>query len=115
MKREGGFTLIELIVVIAVLGILAMMFITKFTGIKDDSVKRSMISEAKGIYTTIASIEAGGEKPDKAKVEEYMGRGEIDGLVVKPDGSFIYEKKSGNRTYVIEGNPQGFSDITLKH
>ncbi|MBD1558970.1 type II secretion system protein [Vibrio sp. S9_S30] len=42
MKRQGGFTLIELVVVIVILGILAVTAAPKFLNIQDDARKATL-------------------------------------------------------------------------
>ncbi len=63
MKRQGGFTLIELVVVIVILGILAVTAAPRFLNLQDDARKSSLqglkgaIDGAAGIVYGKAAIE----------------------------------------------------------
>lgn len=50
-KKDGGFTLIELMIVIAVIGILAVVLVPKMANVKDNA-------KATGVTTNAKSIEA---------------------------------------------------------
>ncbi len=52
-KNKKGFTLIELIVVVAILGILAAVAIPSFIGISDKAEKSVMLADATSIATAI--------------------------------------------------------------
>ena len=55
-KNKKGFTLIELIIVIAIIAILAAIAIPKFMEIRENGNKKSDLSTAKNIQTTVASL-----------------------------------------------------------
>lgn len=55
MKRQGGFTLIELVVVIVILGILAVTAAPKFLNLQKDA-RKSSLQGLKGAMTGAAGI-----------------------------------------------------------
>lgn len=55
-RKKKGFTLIELIVVIAILGILAAVLIPRFTGFQDKARSTQATTDAKNIATAIDSL-----------------------------------------------------------
>nr|WP_141639527.1 prepilin-type N-terminal cleavage/methylation domain-containing protein [Clostridium novyi] len=59
-KKKKGFTLIELIIVIAILGILALIAIPKFGSAQKDAKIKADIATAKTIADTTATLVADG-------------------------------------------------------
>lgn len=69
-KKKKGFTLIELIIVIAIIAILAAIAIPNFLGIQRKSKIKADIASAKTIYdATSAAIAEGKINPDKISTE----------------------------------------------
>ncbi|MCK8065841.1 MULTISPECIES: type II secretion system protein [Vibrio] len=67
MKRQGGFTLIELVVVIVILGILAVTAAPRFLNLQDDA-RESAVQGLKGAMDGAAGIVYG-----KAAIENQDG------------------------------------------
>ena len=74
MKRQGGFTLIELVVVIVILGILAVTAAPRFLNLQDDA-RTSSLEGLKGAMSGAAGI--------------VYGKAAIDGLEAVSSGSAI--------------------------
>lgn len=58
LKNKNGFTLVELIVVIAILGILAAIMVPKFTGFNAKAKAQADVSNTKIIQNSVEVYEA---------------------------------------------------------
>jgi prepilin-type N-terminal cleavage/methylation domain-containing protein len=59
ITREGGFTLIELIMVIVILGLLAAVAIPKFTNLSSEATVAAEAGMVGGVRSAIATLHAG--------------------------------------------------------
>lgn len=102
LKNKKGFTLIELIVVIAILGIIAAIAVPKFTGIRDNAEQQAtaaavaVINKSIEVYKVqeddenLATLLNGIASPTGANViTELIDAGYLDSNTVttKPDGT----------------------------
>ncbi|HCP15489.1 MAG TPA: ABC transporter ATP-binding protein [Peptococcaceae bacterium] len=83
LGNSKGFTLVELIVVIAILGILAAVLIPQFTGFQDKARSTQLLVEAKQFATAADAllIETDGVLPAQADVLAVAGD-EVDGTLI---------------------------------
>jgi prepilin-type N-terminal cleavage/methylation domain-containing protein len=97
-KGDKGFTLIELIVVIAVLGVLATLIIPKVVGVKSDAETKAMDANARIIKNALERYYLEhGTYPER--LEELEG-----GYLDKIPGSFKYTPKNNGKDYDLTPN-----------
>ena len=58
-NKKKGFTIVELVIVIAVIGILSAVLIPTFSNVTKNAKKAALDQELKGIVTTITQVEGG--------------------------------------------------------
>ena len=100
MKKQAGFTIVELVVVIALLGILAAVALPRFLNVTDDAHKASVSGTGGALRSAVALVKA-------QAVIDQVKSGDIDFDDNASTGT------GGKETYVnAKGFPQGASSAS---
>lgn len=103
MKRTNkkGFTIVELVVVIAVIAILAAVLIPTFAGVIGDANDAAFKADLQAVYTQYASDQAQGNK-EPASV-----------IFIKVDDNVYYEVTNGNTDAVEKDDALTESELPV--
>jgi general secretion pathway protein G len=107
MKQEAGFTLLELIVVVAVIGILAAIIVPQVSNIQGDAQLSSVKSSLASVQTALEQhkLQGDGTYPaDKATAETDLG---ID------LAGYSYATSDNFELYIVDYDPAGDGDAAI--
>lgn len=107
-KKKKGFTLVELIIVIAIIAILATIAIPKFGQIRNDANSKTDIANAKSVATAVANAVANG-----ATATNAVDATASDGYVKYIDGGKAINSKT-NPSNVLTPSIDASGNITVK-
>lgn len=99
-KKKKGFTLVELIIVIAIIAILAAMAIPKFSAVRIDSKVSNDVAAAKNIQTQIATSIANGTLiPNTTAKATAVPKSILENL----DGPLGQSESDGGKAEALKG------------
>ncbi|RQN01610.1 prepilin-type N-terminal cleavage/methylation domain-containing protein [Clostridium butyricum] len=127
MKKKKGFTLVELIIVIAIIAILAAMAIPKFSSVRIDAKVSNDVAAAKNIQTQIATAIANNDSSITVptttaaevpvailqKLDGKLGASTAAGGVTEAlkNGKFTYEVDNNENIIVLAGGKELYPDV----
>jgi prepilin-type N-terminal cleavage/methylation domain-containing protein len=102
-KQDKGFTLVELLIVIVILGILATVTVIAVNGITDDATAASCTAEAAAVETAAAAFYASSETQDwPASIDALVTAGYLRDA---PTNTITYDATTGRATCPAPGAP----------
>lgn len=118
-KKKGGFTLIELIIVIAIIAILAAVAIPKFGDVRTNANKKADLANAKTIANAAsvlfeegkinaASIDKNVEVKSGSEVADYLQNIPKSKIT---EGSFYVKVAKDGTVEVYDSNAEGATPI----
>lgn len=123
-RKQAGFTLLEILVVISLIIIIAAIAIPRFSGVSDEGKKAKAAAELRTIQTALESYllktspTVPGDWRELEKVLEDANPrlvGEVSDFVdpFTASANYLYKKSANNKYYVIHSiGPDRTSDIT---
>ena len=99
MRKRKGFTLIELVIVVAIIGILSLMILPQFNNVTNDAKVSTYEANCQTVVSAIAMYQAGndGKYPTAATdLDPYINGGWAS-LTDSPDGATYTWDASNNK------------------
>jgi type IV pilus assembly protein PilA len=117
LRSERGFTLIEILVVVLIIGALAAIAVPVFLGQSDKAHDAAAKSNARNVYAQVESCgtEAGGdytncttaEQLGEHAIEMGAGAGQVEVTGASSSGYTITARSVSGATFSIEKSPAG--------
>jgi type IV pilus assembly protein PilA len=110
-RKDGGFTLIELMIVIAVIGILAIVLVPKMSNVKDSAKAAGVTTNAKSIEMfVVANIDKWSQSADPdaaaiAAIKAQFASGAQDALK-NPFTGEVGELASSKGAFSVAASPE---------
>ncbi len=103
-QKQTGFTLVELVIVIVLLGLLAATALPRFLNVTDDAQRASLEGVAGGFTTGLLLVRA-------QWVAEGNSQPAAEGVEVVMDGATIYVNENGWPAKTNNANNAGTTDM----
>jgi prepilin-type N-terminal cleavage/methylation domain-containing protein len=112
-KNEKGFTLIELMIVIAIIGILAAIAIPNFISYRRRSYNTAANADIKNLYTSAQAYFTDNPAGATTNLDDYKAYGfrqtrDVDVAIAGAGSQSVFEAttyhSSGDRTYTIQAD-----------
>ena len=116
-KNKKGFTIIELVIVIAVIAILAAVLIPTFTTVVNKSHESNAVSRAKSAYTEMIASTPGASPSSFAGKTLYVNEsdGKYYSFTINSDGQISSTAVASDKTtFDAAGEVSGMSDVKIK-
>lgn len=120
MNKNSGFTLVELLAVITILGLLLTIAVPKMNNVMNESKRNSFLGEAQAVYRTakmkaldLANEGNGGVIDSKGSTKLDMKGNKLDYCVIVDETATITSITVSNGTYIVSGDSNFMSlDVT---